>query len=147
MNRRVPLIAAAGGLALVCVLGVAALAAPRPAPAPQAAKAKPMCFFTRDIDGVSVAAPDESRKQDGVYIRLNNKKVYHVAVNAPCFELENSVRLGIESRNVTGSICNASDVVVISHDPGTGLGDQCWGVGLHELTPDELAAVPAKERP
>jgi hypothetical protein len=147
MTVRTQLIAAGCGVVFIVTLagagaGIAAFAAP-PTKPPSART----CFHVRDVDGVSVASPIGDKKQDGVNIRLNNRDVYQIALSGPCYTLQHSKQIGIESRSVTGSICDWSDAVVIARDGDTGERQQCWATSLHKLTADEFAAMPVKERP
>jgi hypothetical protein len=144
MTFRSRLVAAGCGVVCVSVLAAAALA--MGAPAKPADNGK-VCFRTRDIDGVSVSAPIGPKKLDGVYLRMNNHDVYQLSLSTICSELENSTNIGVQSVNVTGTVCQATDARVIARDRTSGLSSECWGSKLHKLTPDEVAAIPAKERP
>jgi hypothetical protein len=151
MTFRPRLVAAGCGVACVSVLTAAALAMAAPA-SPAPAQAKPagsgkVCFQTRDVDGVSVSSPIGPKKLDGVYLRMNNHDVYRLSLSTICSQLQNSVRLEIQSLNVTGTICQATDARIIARDPASGLRNECWGSELRKLTPDEIAAIPPKERP
>jgi hypothetical protein len=152
MTFRSRLVAAGCGVACVSVLTAAAFAMAAPAPSPAQTPAKAIgtgkvCFQTRDVDGVSVSSPIGPKKLDGVYLRMNNHDVYQLSLSTICSQLQNSVRLEIQTLNATGTICQATDARVVARDPTSGLRSECWGSELHKLTPDEVAAIPTRERP
>lgn len=149
MKLRTQLAVAGCGLSLVVLAGagVAAFATPKPAAPPARASAGKLCFRIRDVDGVSVSSPIGDKKLDGVNIRLRNRDAYQIALSTICPELQHSLKIGIESRNVTGSICDWSDAIVVAQDRDTGQSHECWASSLHKLTPAELAAIPEQERP
>jgi hypothetical protein len=146
MTFRSRLVVAGCGVACVSVLTAAALAMAAPAAPP--ANTDKMCFFTRNVDGISVSSPIGPKKQDGVYLRMNNHDIYQLSFTTVCTEdLEDSVKLGIQSTNITGTVCQGTDARVLARSTLTGQRRECWGNEIHKLTPAEVAAIPAKERP
>jgi hypothetical protein len=148
MTFRSRLVAAGCGVVCVSVLTAAALAMAAPAsPAPPADSGR-VCFHTRDVNGISVSSPIGPKKLDGVYLRMNNHDVFQLSLTTICTEdLQDSVRLGIEATNVGGTICQGTDAHIIAQSKLTGQRRECWGSELRKLGPDDLAAIPAKERP
>jgi hypothetical protein len=147
MTFRSRMLAVGCGVAGLSILAAAALAVAAPAKPAAAADTTKTCFRVRDVDGISVSSPIGPKTLDGVYLRLDNHDVYQLSLNTICPELQNSINLGIESRDVTGTICQGIDARVIARDTASGLRRECWGNELHKLNPAEVAAIPKRERP
>jgi len=125
------LLAAAGCAALAALGAGPALAAP-------AAKAHQQCFYARNVDNFT---PVDERT---VNIRVGVKDVYQLDLFAPCNDLKWNETIAIRSRG-SSWICSGLDVELISPTP---IGPQrCPVRSLRKLTPEEVAALPAKQRP
>jgi len=97
------------------------------------------CFWTRNIEGFS--APDEHT----VYVRASSRDIYKFDMMGPCLDVDWNQRIALVSRSGS-SICTGMDAEIVSH--ATGLGPQrCPVSHMHKLTPEEIAALPRKDRP
>jgi len=117
-----------------------ALSSAQAAPATgQAAKAPRSCFFKRELNGWKEAGERQ------VNLRIGVRDVYNVALDAPCWNLKWTEHLGVESRG-SNSICTGDLITLIVPDRATGP-DRCFGRVTARLTPEEVAALPPKQRP
>jgi hypothetical protein len=122
---------------LAAVLAVSAAQAQ-----PAAPPAKPQtrsCFFKRQLDSWKEVGDRQ------VNVRVGVRDVYSIALDSPCWNLRWAQRLGVEARG-TNSICTGDMITVIVPDRTTGP-DRCFGRVTRHLTPEEVAALPPKERP
>jgi hypothetical protein len=108
----------------------------QPAPSPKPARA---CFFKQQMNGWKEVGDRQ------VNIRVGVRDVYVIALASPCWNLKWSQALGVEARG-SSSICTGDTVDVIVPDHVTGP-DRCWGQVTKKLTPEEVAALPPKQRP
>jgi hypothetical protein len=113
---------------------------------PSAGAAKPSgppkaCFYARNVNGFS--APNEQT----VYLRVSVRDVYEAKLFAPCNDVDWNQTIALRSRG-SSWICEGSGanfVEVISH---SAMGRQrCPVTSLRKLTPDEIAAIPKRDRP
>lgn len=128
---------------LASILIASALAGSAPAQ-PQANGVRPLaparaCFFKNQMNGWKEVGDRQ------VNIRVSVRDVYVVELASPCWNLRWSQSLGIEARG-SSSICTGDTIDVIVPDRATGP-DRCWGRVTRKLTPEEVAALPAKQRP
>lgn len=95
------------------------------------------CFHSRNVNSF---APVGDRK---VNLRVGVHDYYQITLLGRCSDLDWTHGIGLEHRG-SNWICSGQDVTVIV--PGR-LGDRCPGTDLRKLTPEEVAALPKKERP
>lgn len=129
---------------LVPALIASALAVTPAMAQPQANGIKPLaparaCFFKNQMNGWKEVGDRQ------VNIRVSVRDVYVIELASPCWNLKWSQSLGIEARGQS-SICTGDTVDVIVPDRTTGP-DRCWGRVTRKLTPEEVAALPPKQRP
>ncbi len=130
-------VAILGSVALVS--GAATLAPSQAAPVkPDPAKAPSRCFFNNQV--TSYRASDDQT----LYVRAG-RNVYRMDTLGRCIDLRNSLNIALDS-SPSSSICNAQDVTVLVHADGLGP-QRCAVRTLTRLTPEELAALPKKDRP
>jgi hypothetical protein len=119
--------------------GVAADPAPSPTPAP-APPAKQACFYSRDIYNF-VAVDDRT-----VNIRVNLKDDYRLDLFTDCIGIRWSESIAVIS-HIGSFICTgeANNVDLFVH---TTIGPlRCPVSNIHKLTPEEISALPRKQRP
>jgi len=110
-----------------------------------AAYAKPheanQCFFTRDIE--NYLAPDDHT----LYLRIHNNDIYRIDLANECPNLNTGGLNHISLQTAPGSptVCHAVDLDL--RVSGLGVSAPCIVKGLHKLTPDEVAALPKKDKP
>jgi len=102
-------------------------------------KAPEQCFFARDVNGFS--APNDHT----VYIRVGVSKVYRLDLMNDCVNLTYRQSIGLESIPAESWICSPLDATVIYRD--TGFPERCPVTAIHQLSPDELAKLPKRDRP
>lgn len=124
-------------LALLLPAALAASAAqaqlPASKPGPRA------CFFKSQLNGWK----EVGDRQLNVRVSVND--VYTIALDSPCWNLKWAQALAVQSRG-SSNICTGDTVDVIVPDRTTGP-DRCWGRVTRRLTPDEVKALPPKQRP
>jgi hypothetical protein len=97
------------------------------------------CFFQRDLNGWKEVGDRQ------VNLRAGVRDVYQADLNAPCWNLKWAERLGVENRG-SSSVCTGDLVVLIVPDHPTGT-DRCFARITRKLTPEQVAALPPKQRP
>ncbi len=135
-RRRIPALLATAS----AVLALSGLTAQAPA-APQA-KPKPSnaCFYGSQTDGFS-AANDTT-----VYVRSGIRDIYELKLFAPCIDIDWAQRIALRSHG-SDWICEGTNVdyEVISPSP---IGRQrCEVTSVRKLTPEQVAALPKRDRP
>ena len=123
----------------VAALSLAAFAGASAQPTPAGPK-KPVqaCFYARNVS--SWAAADRRT----INLRVNVHDYYQLKLLGDCADIDFSQRIGLQSRG-SDWICSGLDVTVIAPSPS---GPQrCAATGLRKLTPEEVAALPAKQKP
>ena len=123
--------------ALVTIAGASGAAEPPATPTPAAKQA---CFYSRDIDNF-VAVDDRT-----VNIRVGLKDDYRLTLFTDCIGVQWSDRIALISRP-DAFICTgaANDVDLFVH---TSVGPlRCPVSSIHQLTPDEISALPRKQKP
>jgi hypothetical protein len=125
-----------GALAL-SALGVTAIAGIAAADTPTRAP----CFFISQWQGWKAASPNV------IYLRVNMRDIYRVDLSAGSQQLmwPGSYHL-ITRVQGSSSICGPLDLQLSLSD-GHGFKQPLIATGLTKLTPDEVAALPAKDRP
>ncbi len=135
-RRRIPALLAAAS----AVLALSGFAIETPAAAQAKPKASHACFYARQVDGFS-AADDRT-----VYLRANVRDIYELKLFAPCIDIDWAQHIALRSHG-SDWICegNNVDYEVISPSP---IGRQrCEVTSVRRLTPDQVAALPKKDRP
>lgn len=105
--------------------------------APRAARS---CFYLSDWDGWS--APDKKT----LYLKVRNREVYRVDLSHGTGMLTSpGVHLVSIARGVD-SVCQPNDLDLRVSD-GYGMSMPIWAKTITKLTPEEIAAIPKKNRP
>jgi hypothetical protein len=134
--------AAVLGLALVACTAGGAQAATDTQPAAPDGKAGSgrSCFYARNIS--SWRAADRST----VYLRVNVHDYYQLTLLGDCPHIDWAQRIGVEHRG-SPWICSGLDATLIVPQ-GSGVGAlRCAVSTLRKLSPDEVKALPRKDRP
>lgn len=98
------------------------------------------CFNADMVSGFS--APDD----DTVYIAAG-RNVFELEVIGSCPNIDFEQRIGIQSRGGTSFVCRGFDAdLLVPSLSGTGV-DRCPVRSVRRLTPAEVEALPAKDRP
>ena len=96
------------------------------------------CFSPRDVQSWRAA---DNRT---VYVRVGVNRVYRMQLMGPCPNVDWTQRLGIQSFGGT-QICSGIDATIIAPTP---IGPRrCPVTQITELTPAEIQAMPARNRP
>lgn len=126
-------IAVAAGAAIAAA-GLAAATTASAAPAPR------NCFFVTEWRGWS--APDNQT----LLLKVGNRDVYKITLNGGSASLKwPGVHLISEVRG-SSSICSARDLDLAVADQG-GMREPLFLDTMTKLTPEEVAALPPKDRP
>jgi hypothetical protein len=123
-----------------CMTGVLALSATAAGAADKPAKPPTHndCFWTRNVD--SFAAPDDHT----LNVRVGMRDVYQFEMLGPCQDIDWNQRIALISRSGS-NICSGMDAEVVTHSP---IGPQrCAVRSMRKLTPQEIAALPARGKP
>lgn len=125
-------------LSVVAVAGGAGLgsAGASPAGAPKPARS---CFFADQINGWRQAG------DRAVLVNVGAKGVYRLDLFGPCRDLDTNFTIGVETRPGGNSICDGMDATIIAHSPTGPV--RCPVTKVTRLTPEEIAALPKKDRP
>jgi hypothetical protein len=123
----------------VALLGVAPATLCLTLPAAAASKSSDACFYRRDVD--SFSAPDDHT----VYVRVGMNRVYRLDLMTRCLDLTFRQRIGLEQGPASPWICSPLQATVV-YD-ATGISQRCPVKAIHKLTPDEVKALPRKDRP
>ena len=124
------------GAALACAVASAAAAAP---PQPQAARA---CFYQRQLSSWAVSGDDKVNLKVGVH------DYYQLKLLGSCPDLRWTETLGLETRGGSDFICSGLDVTVIVPRSETHtVPMRCAATSLRKLSPEEVTALPPKEKP
>ncbi|HJV44021.1 DUF6491 family protein [Caulobacter sp.] len=132
-------IAIAGSMTLV---GASAAQGTAPAPATTDKPAKPprQCFFLSDWRGWS--APNK----DTLYLKVRNRDVYRVDLAYGSSQLTWPGTHLVSIVRGTDSICHPLDLDLRVSD-GFGMAIPIRAKAITKLTPEEIAAIPKKDRP
>lgn len=120
-------------------LAAGAAQAQSPAVQPPAVKPARQCFFKQQLNNWKEVGDRQ------VYVRVSVRDVYEIALDSPCLNLRWSQSLGVAARG-SNSICTGDTVTLIVPDRATGP-DRCFGRVVRKLTPEQVAALPPKQRP
>jgi hypothetical protein len=127
---------ARASLVLLAVLGVALPAAAQPQPARPAPR---QCFFQQQLNGWKEVGDRQ------VNVRVSVRDVYVIALDAPCLNLRWAQSIGLDARG-SNNVCTGDTVTVVVPDRSMGP-NRCFGRVTRHLTPEEVAALPPKQRP
>ena len=127
------ILALAAGAAAALPMLLFALPSADAQPAPHGAA---RCFHLDDVESFRLANPRV------LYMRLGDGRIYRLGFGADCNNL-GTQPLSLHPFDNTGVVCGYVDLNVSV----TGVGEQCIPTSLAELTPDEVSAIPPKDRP
>jgi hypothetical protein len=128
--------AAAMGLTLAGALAATPLATAQPRPAPAQSR---QCFYARNINNYTTAGGRL------VYIRVGVADVYRLDLMTDCPELGFRQDLQFTRADPGASICSAIDLTIRFREPGARR--ICPVAEMRKLTPEEVAAMPKRDRP
>lgn len=134
MSGRFPLIAAA-----VSALALTAVAAPSGAAAATNSLPAKSCFRASDWENWRSPSPDV------LYLRVRSKDVYRVDLAAGSSRLD-GVGTYLISNVRSSMVCSPLDLDLSVADP-VGFSMRLIPKSITKLTPEEVAAIPAKYRP
>ena len=97
------------------------------------------CFLSSDVSGFR--AHDDKT----LYIRVGVSQVYRLDLMSNCFDLSYRERLGFEHTPGNPWICSPLDATVVYGEHG--IPSRCPVSAIHKLTPDEITALPKKDKP
>jgi len=98
------------------------------------------CFPVRSAS--SFTALDDQT----IHVRVGTNEIYRMELLAPCPNVDWGLTAGLRPRGGGSFVCDALDVDVIS--PSAPFGPQsCHVRTLRRLSPEEVAALPANQRP
>lgn len=125
---------------LAAIAGCAETADPESSGSQAAARTPPRCFH------VSNARNFRSVNATTVHLRVGRRDFYRLDLLGPCPDLDFSLRLGLQTRGgsqiCTGSGLGTSIVVRGARGP-----QRCSIRQITALTPEEVAAMSARDRP
>jgi hypothetical protein len=99
------------------------------------------CFYARNVGGFS--APNDRT----LYVRAGVRDVYELKLFSTCLDIGWVNSLALVSRP-SSFICEGSNVDVDVVTRGSGFGRQrCPVTTVRKLTPEEIAALPKRDRP
>jgi len=128
------------GLLTAVLLAAAAPALAADEPAAKAPAAKRSCFYMSEWDNWS--APD----RDTLYLKVRNRDVYQVDLSHGTSMLTSpGVHLVSIQRGVD-SVCSPLDLDLRVSD-GWGMAMPIMAKSITKLTPEQIAAIPKKDRP
>ncbi|WP_309646384.1 DUF6491 family protein [Phenylobacterium sp.] len=137
MNRTALWVAAAAMIALGGA-GVAPAFAVDPPTAAAKPKPKRQCFFADNVSSFS-AVDDRT-----VNLRVGVKDIYRLDLLGPCHDIDWEHEIGIQSRG-SSWICSGLDATIITK---TAIGPQrCAVRTVTKLSPEDVAALPSKQKP
>ena len=129
--------------ALLCSVLVASCAGasdkPTGSAAPTTTASRDRCFTPDQVS--SFAAIDDKT----VYLRVGIKRVYSLELLGACPDVDWNNTLAIRATGGGSFICTGLDATVSTRGP-TGR-QSCAVSAIHQLTPEEIAALPPRARP
>ena len=135
MRKTAALLAVAtAGFAVLGALTATPLAKAEPSKGDSARQ----CFYERNINNFTVPG------NRLVYIRVGVADVYRLDLMTDCPEITFRQDLGF-SRSASGNICSAVDMQIRFQQ--NGVRRICQVSDLRKLSPDEVAALPKRDRP
>lgn len=121
----------------ICVPALLSLAVALPAVA--AERARDACFLRHDVYGFS--APNDHT----VYLSVRNRDVFRLDLMNECQGLTFRQSFGLEDRPASPWVCDPLEATVVYRE--TGILQRCPVKAIHKLTPDEIKALPKRDRP
>ena len=106
--------------------------------APGAAKPARACFYSGDIRGWKEAAGNR------VNVLVNGKDIYQMQLIGSCPDINTALGIGLQS-GADDRICEGQNVTLIV--PAVGIPRRCPVTTIVKLTPEQVATLPAKEKP
>lgn len=107
---------------------------------PRSSRPRSECFDARFVS--SFSAPNDQT----VYIKVGTRDVYRLSLFSPCLNVDWTQAIGLKSIAGSDWICRGVEAELIV--PNRQLGRQrCLVSDIHKLTPEELAALPRRDRP
>jgi hypothetical protein len=125
-------------LALTLTAGALLLLATGQATA-ETAKAPKACFSARNVANFAVV--DERT----LNIRVGVRDVYQLDLLGICPDIESQNEIAIKSRG-SSFICSPFEATIVAPGP-FGRKQRCEVRGIRKLTPEEVAALPSREKP
>ncbi len=110
------------------------------APAASGANAHDACFARSEVE--SFSAPDDHT----VYLRVGVNQDYRLDLMTNCLDLTFREGIGLEDQPASAFICSPLEATVVYRAAG-GIRQRCPVTAIHKLTPQEVAALPRKDRP
>ena len=110
------------------------------APAANAANSHDACFVRSNVE--SFSAPTDHT----VYLRVGVNQYYRLDLMTNCLDLTFRQAIGLEDQPATPWICSPLEATVVYRAAG-GIPQRCPVKAIHKLTPEEVAALPRKDRP
>lgn len=96
------------------------------------------CFWARNVENFAYV---DSRT---VNLRVSGRRVYQLTLFNACHDIDYAHAVRLDTRGFS-SICRASDMTLIVGSP---IGPQrCMVQTLRQLSADEVAALPSRQRP
>jgi hypothetical protein len=140
MRAHLPAILLAAALSVAaCADQNATSAAAAGAPATARASGRVAnCFRPSDIR--NWRAPDSQT----VFLRTTSNRVYQLGLLGPCPDVNWAQGIGVRTRG-SNMICSPLDITIVS--PSSIGPRRCMANSLVQLTPEEVAALPARSRP
>jgi hypothetical protein len=73
-------------------------------------------------------------------------QIFRLDLMTNCLDLTFRQGIGLEDQPANAFICSPLEATVVYRDYG-GIPERCPVKAIHKLTPDEIAALPKKDRP
>jgi hypothetical protein len=98
------------------------------------------CFYHRDTDSFTAA------DNQTINLRVGVNRYYQLKLFSPCLDLDFSQAIGMRSRG-SNWICagSANDVEIFTHSAAGR--QRCVVSEVRRLTPEDIAAMPKRDRP
>ena len=125
-----------GVVAAACACAFAAMAADSP---PAAKSSGKECFYARNVSSWA-PGPDRSI----VNLKVNVRDYFQLKLLGSCPDIDWVQGIGLEHRGADW-ICSGLDATVIVHST-IGL-QRCPAISVRKLTPEEVAALPPRQKP
>ena len=114
-------------------------AAATPPARPAASIHSGACFARHNVEGFN--APDDHT----VYLKVFPGEIYRLDLMGECQGLSWRQSFGLEDRPSSPWICSAIEATVVFRE--TGMLQHCPVTAIHRLTPEEIKALPRRDRP
>ena len=121
-----------GGLLAAGLIGLMAT--------PAAAASREGCFWVNQWQGWSAPAPDV------LYLKINQHEIFRIGLSGKSYMLQAPGMHLVSKVEGSSSICSPLDLDLQISD-GHGFREPLIARTMTRLTPEEVAALPAKDRP